>query len=130
MARVEGKNLTESCKAAKIGRQTYYTHQVLFDELTDQYLTEIITDAKTRLKTAAVQAAEKLVERLESESLVVDKSGAVHTSIDNRAEIAAADSILEKAGIKVSDKLEVSGPNGGPITLLALLGILDARRDK
>lgn len=130
MARVEGKTITDAAKAAHIARSTYYKHQDLLDQLTDQYLTEIITDAKNKLKAASVEAAEKLRERLTSETLIVDKTGDVHTATDNRAELEAANSILEKAGIKVSDRLEVSGPNGGPITLIALLGLLDARRDK
>lgn len=64
--------------------------------------------AKLRLLAASDPAAKVLVDQLHSRKA---------TPADKRA---AAIAILDRAGLKPTDKLELSGPNGGPIPIADL----------
>lgn len=129
MARIRGLDITASCKEASFSKDTYYAHRDLLDAQVNTLVDEITEHAKTALKSASVLAATALIRNLNAQGTAVTKSGDVVTFEDGKTQVAAADSILDRSGLKAPDKHELTGKDGGPVSVLALLGLLNAKRD-
>lgn len=103
---LDGAHLDEI--AERVNRSRYTVYDWLKDEVfcaeLERYRQELHDLTWRKIKSKATKAAEKIAEKLDSETPF--------------EALAAAKEILDRAGYKPADKHEISGADGGPIRII------------
>lgn len=108
MARLVNKTDQKAAKAVGIHRTTAsrWSNKAALDEVVNILLREPVKAALTILQEAAVDAASVLVDELE-----------------RKDKLRAADSILDRIGLRGSQKHELTGKGGDAMTIRVIGGV-------